>query len=185
MESPLVTIHEFKPGLLDLSREATEEYLRGVAEALVNGWGDELETICDEPRARRSDEVRALVKDILKEFKAGESVDGIMKNAVFVNHQWVIKLGHNAITEAQEYEDYADNAYQDVMVPTVWLGDYGCLALKVETPKIRDDYYAFDNDEHEEMYQEFKTDCGVPDMHRGNCGIWQGRMVAIDWGGGA
>lgn len=184
MDNPLTTIHALVPSLQEASREKAEEYLARVATALLEGWGDELESLCDVSRLRRGDELDRILSDMLNDFKADESTNGIMKSAVIVNHQWVIKLGDNAIMEMQEYEDHAGNDYQHIMVPTVWLGDIGCVALKVEVPEIQEDYYQFEDDDHEEWYQDFKNDSGVPDMHRGNVGIWQGRMVAIDWGGG-
>jgi len=184
MDAPSRTIHEYIPALQDMNRGAVEAYLNGVAMALIEGWGDELEALSIGARYRRSAETEEMLDAMLKDFKATENMGGIMKSAVLVNHQWVIKLGENAITEMQEYADHEGDGYQEILVPTVWLGDFGCLALKVEVPVMCDDYYAFEDEQHEEWYSEFKCDSGVADCHRGNVGIWQDQMVALDWGGG-
>ena len=183
--SPLAIIHAIVPDLHELPRAQVEAYLANVAKALMEGWGVELEEIAEQARYSRDEDQRHMVESLLTDFKSEENFGGIMKSSVMVNHQWVIKLGFNAIQEMQEYADNEGNDYQDIMVPCVWLGDCGCLALKIETPKILTDFYQFEDNDHEAWYQDFKCDSGVPDCHRGNVGIWQDRMVAIDWGGGA
>ena len=183
--SPLHTIHAIVPELQELPRAQVEAYLANVAKALMEGWGVELEEMCDQSRYSRDADDNTKLDALLDDFKATENCKGIMKSSVMVNHQWVIKLGQNAIMEMQEYADHEGDGYQELLVPTVWLGDVGCLALKVETPEfIGDGFYGFEDTSHEDMWQDFKHDCGVPDMHRANCGIWQDEMVAIDWGGG-
>lgn len=184
MDAPSRTIHEPVPDLQELPRAQVEAYLANVAKALIEGWGDELEEMCDHSRYQRDAEDHNKLEELLADFKATENCGGIMKSSVMVNHQWVIKLGQNAILEMQEYADHEGTEYGEQLVPTVWLGDVGCLALKVEVPVINSDYYCFDDSQHEEWYHEFKDSCGVPDMHRGNVGVWQDQMVAIDWGGG-
>lgn len=184
--APIDIIHEPQPGLQLRPRPTVEAYLTRVAIALTEGWSQNLDDISETGRGSRfripglEEEVTAL----LKTFKAEESLEGIMKTAVFVNHQWVMKLGWSAVQEMEIY-DSACGDYLEQFVPSVWLDadqEMGLLQLKVEIPE--QDYYGKFSHDLEAEYHELVAESGVGDLHRGNVGLWQDRLVIIDFEGG-
>lgn len=185
--APIDIIHEPQPGLQEMPRLTVEAYLTRVATALFEGWSQSLDDLSETGRGSRfrvvglEDEVSAL----LRTFKAKESLDGIMKTAVFVNHQWVLKLGDSAAREMDIY-DSACGDYLEQFVPSVWLDpnhEIGLLQLKVELPE-QDEWGKFVDSEVEEEYHELVSESGVGDLHRANVGLWQDQLVIIDFEGG-
>ena len=71
---------------------------------------------------------------LCKQWKAKLNGDGACKAFVFVNHQWVVKLGQNAVEEARVYNDTKDPKFRRIVVPTVPLGNFGCVQMKVIMP---------------------------------------------------
>jgi len=174
-------IHQPRTDLDTLSRAQAEAYLNTIADALIEGWGEQLELIANESNFRRYDPNCEPIDAILAAFRATESTRGIMKVAVIINHQWVVKLGCNAVKEADLYEE-ADDYLRELYVPTVHLGNVGCLQLKLELPEKDASNWHFKDATHENQYTDIML--RVEDCHRANVGIWQGMIVAIDFEGG-
>jgi len=92
----------------------------------------------------------------------------------------VVKLGLNAELEAEVYA----NARPEMLaklVPTVPLAGLGCVQLKVEIP-ANSKGWGFDDPKIDKQYDRMTTDNN--DVHRGNVGIWQGRLMHLDFAGG-
>ena len=178
----LEVIHAPNPHLNEITREEAEDYLRSIATALDDGWHDQLDAIANERRYIREHSEEWQADNILDEFRAEESTSGIMKAAVFINHQWVVKLGWNAVMEAETYENANEDERQGY-VPTVPLGDYGCLQLKVELPVNNRYTHTLEGDGWEKKYKELEDTCAFSDCHRGNVGIWRGELLALDFAG--
>jgi len=168
-------IHEPHPDAASTTRSVVEAYLHIIASALLEGWSESLEELCD----RYSPPNESLTDELLKVFRATKSTKGIMKAAVFINHQWVVKLGHNAELEAEVYDE-AEPAMLAKLVPTVPLGDLGCVQLKVETP-ANSHGWSFDKKTIEDQFNRMTRDNN--DVHRSNVGMWNGRLMHLDFAG--
>ncbi len=174
----LAIIHKPEPELLNYSRPDVLRYLDHIAEAMLKGWFTTLEKLATQSKYMRQGNP-ALTIELLQVFRCTEANRGIMKNCVFINHQWVLKLGNNAITEAITYDE-ASPSMQQKLVPTVLLGEFGCVQLKVILPK-NSQGWGFDDTKIERQYNNISHD--NEDVHRGNVGIWQGRLMHLDFAG--
>ncbi len=179
LDELLDIIHEPHPSLAEASIEDVLAYLTIVADAILEGWYTSLEELALRARNSKLD-ARGLKRETLKTLRATQSNKGIMKLAVFINHQWVVKLGENAILEAEVYAEVG-NKMRAKLVPTVPLGDLGCLQLKVTIPDSFTGWH-FDNKEIEKQYSRMTHDNN--DVHRGNVGIWKDRLLHLDFAGG-
>jgi len=134
-----------------------------------------------------NDAAKDTVAYLCKQWKAELSSEGICKAFVFVNHQWVVKLGENAVEEAERYNDPANNSFRHLIVPTVPLGSFGCIQKKVTMPVdyAREKKVSFDKlwyrnklQQRREDFEEFDND-----VHMENCGFINNVLYMIDFGG--
>lgn len=163
-------------GLNTTTRARAEGWLNMIAKAIVEGWWTTLERLCDDDEFFDDD----LEMELLKTLKAKRSDSGIMKVGVYINHQWVLKIGSNAVEEAEVYDDCTPGMRRK-LVPTVPLSDFGCLQLKLKLPKSNG--WSFSNKKLEREYDRMTARCDNNDVHRGNVGIWHDRLVHIDFAG--
>lgn len=132
-------------------------------------------------------EAEETVAYLCKQWKAEVCEDGICKAFVFVNHQWVVKLGENAVDEAIAYTMLANEGYQHLVVPTIPLGDFGCLQVKATIPNDYVDENNLDFDEfwyHERLKErryQFEDFCN--DVHMDNCGFINDILYLLDFAG--
>ena len=174
----IAVIHEPYDGLQEATRKVVEGFLNIIAEALLEGWYTGLEVLSDDyyDGNLEWDDIEA---DLLKVFRAQRATSGIMKTGVYINHQWVVKLGRDAVREATFYQ-CAGPTMLKKLIPTVPLGEFGNVQLKVKLPE-NSKGFGFDDPKIERQYSRMMSDHG--DVHRGNVGIWKDKLMHLDFGG--
>lgn len=90
---------------------------------------------------------------LCKQWQAELSTEGICKAFVFINHQWVVKLGSNATDEAERYNSSEADEFRHLLIPTIPLGKFGCIQLKATLPTA---YVTENNLEWEEFWYSNK-----------------------------
>lgn len=127
------------------------------------------------------------VNYLCKQWKAELNGEGACKAFVFVNHQWVVKLGQNAVDEAKCYDSTKTRAFRRLVVPTVPLGDFGCLQMKVTLPTkyceekeyVWDDWWS--NEELSNRREEMEE--WNDDIHMDNLGFIDDILYMLDFAG--
>lgn len=122
---------------------------------------------------------------LCKQWQAELAIEGICKAFVFVNHQWVAKLGRNAIDEAKRYNSSEADEFRHQLIPTVSLGKFGCLQLKATMPtayvsendlKWDEFWYADKLVERRAEFQDWNKD-----IHMGNVGFIDNILYVLDF----
>ena len=127
------------------------------------------------------------VRYLCKQWQAELCEDGCCKAFVFVNHQWVVKLGSNAVYEAKRYNSSEADEFRHQLIPTVPLGKFGCLQLKATMPSA----YASENDlewdefwyseelsERRDSFEDWNED-----IHMDNVGFVNDILYVLDFAG--
>jgi len=166
--------------------------LRVIADHLLSGFRQSMMDLVDTSRIQLErtlgDSVAQDAVDWLcTHWEAELSDDGICKNFVFINHQWVVKLGENAVNEAELYEELEDYDQQHLCVPTVRLGGFGCLQVKVTG--VYEYMIAHDNkwdelwDTQEMCDRRAEMSEVGDDNHMDNMGFIDDQLYLLDFGG--
>lgn len=168
-----------------------EEHLKVIADHLLEHFSHYLIPLYESNRfevaREENDEAEAAMQACCELWDAEVARSGICKAFVFVNHQWVVKIGKNACDEWAVYAN-AEDAERELLIPTARLGTFGCLQVKAM------DVFDYVSEAHpgqfdafwlEPKLQERRTVMSLnnDDLHMENIGVVNGRIYCLDFGG--
>jgi len=174
--------------MAETERKEIIKRLKKIAKHLNSGWRTKFKMLADTDihwRISKDVEIKRLIKEMRKAFQAKTAKEGICKPIVFINKQWTLKLGENAVDEAELYKKMKDYGLQKYCVPTVRVGQTGCLQLTVEPLDLA---YSANREEVEEFWKDNKKwrnqfeQMAFEDIHIGNVGTYNGELYCFDFG---